>query len=450
MFKKPLIVVILLFSFLVQATSDLGVGDMIELMANVNGRATANFKKKAHNLLKLLPEGTLGTIEKKKILPSGNYGLKIMVTEGKNKNKSFWVYYNLKHPKIKLSKLTNANITDYEKTDSNTEDVEAANSGQLTEKQEVVVAEENKEEVPTTESLILNLKSLTNKTTEGPNQINTEGCADCATMTQEVPAVNGDNLSSREKLMLNYKKLGGDPTALKQALCFYDKNKESTFEAKGDPSKHKGITLGLKNVITINDQNKESSTNRLFVLNLETNEVESYFTGHGYGKDKKAVQDYTPSNPGQFKYNPYLKAPEFSNTNASYLTPRGFFITGNRSSRVPSKEKSWPYIMSLYGVQKGINDNSFLRTIYMHPFLGTDNSKLSSNMDNSPLLTSNPQSLTKGCTNLPPEHASKIIDQIKGEGAKGGSLYYTYTPIEKEAGDDYCGGTGLMYKNGAK
>ena len=441
--KKLLFVIILLLSFLVQASSDLGIGDMIELSASVNGRKTANFNKKNNNIKRVLPLGTFGKIEKKKILPSGNYGLKIAVTVGPNKDKSFWVYYNLKNPKIKLSTLKNAESKDFDKSESSTADIDLAESGQLTEKQDAIVA---KEEAPSTESLIENLKSFSHLATDGTDQIYKEGCAECSTMRQEKQNISPEKISSREKLMINYLKLGGDSTALKQAFCFLDKNKESLFEAKGDPSKDHGIKLNLKNIITINDQNKDSSTNRLFVLNLETMEVESYFTGHGYGKDKKAVQDYKPENPGHFKYNPYLKAESFSNTNSSYLTPRGFFITGNRSSRTPNKEKPWPYIMTLYGVQSGINDNSYLRSIYMHPFPGTDNSKLSSTHDTAPLLTYNPQSLTKGCTNLPPMHASSIIDKIKGEGVDGGSLYYTYTPIEKEAGDNYCGDTGLMHK----
>ena len=41
----------------------------------------------------------------------------------------------------------------------------------------------------------------------------------------------------REQLKTNYKKLGGDPTALEQALCFYDKNRGVNFDAAGDPSR---------------------------------------------------------------------------------------------------------------------------------------------------------------------------------------------------------------------
>jgi hypothetical protein len=440
--KNFLLFFFFLFSILVQAT-ELDVGDMIELSGTVNGRGSANFKKESHNIKKLLPKGTHGVIEKKTLLPSGNFGLKINVTEGKYKKKSFWVYYNLKKPKVILSTSKEAKTSDFEKSELITEKVEDAKSLKLTADQEALAA---KKETTPAETLVQNVTEVTKDLSKGPNISQEESCSDCVDTKEEEQKKVADITTSNDALMNNYTKLGGDPTALKQALCFYHKNQNASFKCVGELCQNSTLAIHNKKYITINDQNKDSDMNRLFILNLETNKVESYFTGHGYG-DKKAVDSYTPTNPGNFKYNPNLKTDQFSNKHTSFLTPRGFFLTGYRSKRDPTKEKPWTFDMKLYGLQKNINDESLNRFIEVHPFNGTNNNMASSDKDNTPIRSDNSQPLMQGCVNLPPDHASKIIDDIKEQGSSsGGSLYYNYTPTEKEAGDQYCGESGLMYK----
>ncbi|MDD4973741.1 MAG: murein L,D-transpeptidase catalytic domain family protein [Bacteriovorax sp.] len=441
MTNKKLTIGLIVLSFFSQAIIAFEKDDMIELSSAVNARGSLDFRRQTDNIKKILPKGTLGKIQKKIKLPTGNYGIKIAVANGKNKDQSFWIYYNTQKPLMKLSKATNAVADDFENTATSSATIEEAKSAKLTEDQKTIVANPEEDIVESfidLQSIKKDIDHSTSPVTSGKN------CSDSAQKIKQQSEPSKAS-SPREILMSNYTKLGGDPTALRQALCFFDKNKNATFQAKGDPGKSNGLTIGNEHFITINDQNKEDTTNRLFILNLETNEVTSYFTGHGEG-DKKAIRAYSPFNPGHFKFNPFVKTDQFSNANESYLTPRGFFITGNRESRQPTKGKTWRYRMRLYGLQAGINDNSFRREIHMHPYDTTSNQMLSSNTNDSPMTVFEAQPLTEGCTGLPPVYAGKIIDQIKGQGPKGGSLYYTYTPTEKEAGDDYCGDIGLLYK----
>lgn len=74
-----------------------------------------------------------------------------------------------------------------------------------------------------------------------------------------------------KSLYKNYTKLGGDPIALKQALCFYRKYRGTNFKAKGDGSHAGGISIKNQRYITINDLNKRSNKARMFVLDTETN-----------------------------------------------------------------------------------------------------------------------------------------------------------------------------------
>ncbi|MGZ3789986.1 MAG: murein L,D-transpeptidase catalytic domain-containing protein [Bacteriovorax sp.] len=429
MTNKKFIMALVLLSFFAEGVTALEKDDMIELSAAVNGRESANFKKETDNIKKTLPKGTLGKILEKVKFASGNYGLKITVASGENKDQSFWVYYNKKRPLMKLSTARTPAAVDFERPEVARVSIDEANSSQLTEDQPSIVddPEENAKA-----SLQVNFLSMKKDIDHSTNPVTTESVSDCAHLKELKQEINDVEPSTppatpREALMNNFLKIGGDPTALKQALCFFDKNKDSTFKAKGDPARGKGITLGNERFITINDQNKNSDHPRFFVLDLETNRVESYFTGHGSGQNKARTKFL----------NTYEKATHFSNEGGSNLTPRGFFITGS------TYNGTYGNSMRLYGLQEGINDNSFLRTVVMHPFKGTEPQMQSSDEDFRP-ITNLSQTMTKGCTDLSPKYAASIISRIKDKGTRGGSLYYTYTPTEKEAGDNYCGDDRLL------
>jgi hypothetical protein len=232
-----------------------------------------------------------------------------------------------------------------------------------------------------------------------------------------------------DDLFENFKKLNGDPRSLKQALCFYNKYKDTHFVAKGDPSRGY-IQIGNEKYIAINDLTQDKFQARFYVINLETGNIYSTISAHGGGRDTRTFFD-----------NVYV-ANHTSNHPNSFLSPRGFFITGER--KVSSMPK-WKYSMKLYGLQKDINDQSFDRAIIVHPYPGIE-AKLFSSNDPIPPKKVRPYGskdvhLSQGCTMLSPTYASKIIDLIKApsNSNRGGALYYNYTLEEKSYGDNYCG-----------
>jgi hypothetical protein len=249
------------------------------------------------------------------------------------------------------------------------------------------------------------------------------------------PKDDTDADSVREDLIANYKKLGGDPTALNQALCFYDKNRSINFKASGDPSRKGGIKIQNQRYITINDLNKNYFDSRMFVLDMDTGKVKTYYSAHGTG-GKKGVEE-SGSN-----------ATEFSNVDGSNATPRGFFITGARVNGSSDPKQRWKFSMKMHGLQEGVNDKSYARAVIMHSFPDVENDVATSD-DTNPKLKIEPRDfyLSKGCTMVGPKVADEIIDTIKAPNtSSGGSLYYNYTPIEKSRGDSYCGDENLMKK----
>lgn len=244
---------------------------------------------------------------------------------------------------------------------------------------------------------------------------------------------DADNL--REELKENYKKLGGDPVALQQALCFYDKNRGINFEAAGDPSRKKGIKIQNQRYITINDMNKSYFKSRMFILDLETGKVKTYYSSHGAG-GKKGVPE---SDAGTV---------ETSNLDGSNASPRGFFITGSRINGSSDPKQRWKFSMKLHGLQEGVNDRSYSRAVVMHSFPDVTNDVASSD-DEKPSLRTDPYPfyLSQGCTMVGPKVADEIVDTIKApNNSSGGSLYYNYSSVEKSRGDSYCGDENLMKK----
>jgi hypothetical protein len=242
-----------------------------------------------------------------------------------------------------------------------------------------------------------------------------------------------------KKIQNSFVALGGDSIALKQALCFFNKYKNEKFEAKSNPNLSNGIKITNQRYITIEDLVGPSSKPRLFVLDLQTGEVQVTFSSHGGGQKKLGERDVSKD---------IVK--ELSNVDNSKLTPRGFFITGHR---YPSSDE-WKFAMKLYGIQSGINDNTFMRNIVMHPFKGVEEQLYSSEngVKKSEIIQAKQvMPLSWGCTMLPTGHASGIIDKIKAPStSKGGSLYYNYSETEKKYGENYCGDENLMLKKGEK
>ncbi|MDR3553464.1 MAG: murein L,D-transpeptidase catalytic domain family protein [Syntrophobacteraceae bacterium] len=146
--------------------------------------------------------------------------------------------------------------------------------------------------------------------------------------------------------------------------------------------------------ITIIDYTEPSTSKRLYLIDLYSWDVTRLLVSHGKNSGK-------------------LYATRFSNRPDSLETPRGFFITGAEyyGPHGPS--------MVLYGLQKGINDNSYYRKIVMHgaSYVSWEAIQLNRRLHGIARL-----GLSEGCPAIPMQSAETVIDKIKD-----GSLLYMYS-----------------------
>jgi hypothetical protein len=234
-----------------------------------------------------------------------------------------------------------------------------------------------------------------------------------------------------QKMKANFEKLGGDPIALDQAICFLSENQDKNFNTKEGNK----VKIKNKDYMVIQDFTKPSSQKRFFLINRNTGDVEVMSSAHGMGIHDQGV------------YNSVVKPPEhFSNSPGSKLSPRGFMIT---SDYQPSNE-NWEWHMKFDGIQKGINDNTRSRAVVFHPgykksvytqsvwegraHSGEDPVNLTSSLNGSKNPKGFEQGMTEGCTAVAPEYAKEVYNKTKG-----GALYYNYTQTEAKKGSSYCG-----------
>lgn len=228
------------------------------------------------------------------------------------------------------------------------------------------------------------------------------------------------------KIQNGYMQLGGNITALNQAMCFHNKNKNRILKPYGDASKTQGITFSDSKYILIFDLTKSSRLPRLFVINLVTGEVEATTVAHGRGKGKQEVENK------EF-------AKHLSNKAKSFLSSHGWFITGERYNL---KNQIWKYGIHIYGLQKGVNNNVFQREVIMHPDPGVQGMLYTSAFGDS--IAEIPPSIVQprswGCLMLPPAVASDLIGRVEMQkGSNQGTLLYSFSSIEEKLGSSYCG-----------
>jgi hypothetical protein len=149
--------------------------------------------------------------------------------------------------------------------------------------------------------------------------------------------------------------------------------------------------------ITIIDYTEPSTSKRLFLIDLDSGNVTRFLVSQG-------------------KNSGLVYATRFSNRPESYESPRGFFMTG------PEYYGADGLSMLLYGLQKGINDNSFARKIVMHGacYVSEKAIELNRRLHGIARL-----GLSEGCPAVPMNAAPAIIDRIKD-----GSLLYMYAGAE--------------------
>lgn len=102
------------------------------------------------------------------------------------------------------------------------------------------------------------------------------------------------------------------------------------------------ISNKKNNILTIVDFTKPSTEERMYVLDLDNNEILlSTHVSHGKGSGD-------------------LYANSFSNKDGTYKSSPGFFLTGNIYDGINGDS------LELHGLEKGINDNARKRNIVIH------------------------------------------------------------------------------------
>lgn len=145
-----------------------------------------------------------------------------------------------------------------------------------------------------------------------------------------------------------------------------------------------------KQVLTVIDYGKASNQKRMWVIDLENDEV-PFHTYVSHGK-----------NSGQ------LYATNFSNIVNSKKTSLGTYLTAN------SYHGSRGYALRLQGLEKGINDNAMRRAIVIH----------GANYVNANFIGKSQRlGLSHGCPAISTQLTKPIIDLIKG-----GSVVYAFAP----------------------
>jgi hypothetical protein len=188
--------------------------------------------------------------------------------------------------------------------------------------------------------------------------------------------------SIEEKEMQVYKALKGNRFDLPNSECF-------TQALKGFYLlKEKGLIK--KNILTVVDFSMSSNIKRLWIINMETNEVVlQSLVAHG----RNTGDEF---------------ATNFSNISESFKSSLGFYTTAevyNGKHGVSLK---------LDGLEKGLNDNARNRAVVLH---GADY------VSESFIKAHNRLGRSQGCPAVPVSLANDIIDLIKG-----GACLYIYHP----------------------
>jgi len=156
-----------------------------------------------------------------------------------------------------------------------------------------------------------------------------------------------------------------------------------------------------KKILVIVDYTIDSSKKRLWVLDLSRKQVLSWLhVSHGSGSSGSSGS--TPQ-----------MATKFSNQEGSRASSLGVYVTENEYVGKHG------YSMRLQGLEKGINDAAFRRTIVLHP---------ASYVSQSFIDRNGYTGRSWGCFAVSPKASNKLINTIKD-----GSVLFAYGPgIEKD------------------
>jgi len=148
--------------------------------------------------------------------------------------------------------------------------------------------------------------------------------------------------------------------------------------------------LNNPDIIAIADFSQPSSNKRLYILDLRQYKILFHtLVAHGRNSGKEL-------------------ATSFSNLPSSHKSSAGFYITGETYSGRHG------YSLKLKGVEKGINDNAYNRSIVVHGANYVDESYISSQ---------GYIGRSQGCPAVPEKEAQPIINTIKDN-----TCFFIYEP----------------------
>lgn len=150
-------------------------------------------------------------------------------------------------------------------------------------------------------------------------------------------------------------------------------------------------TLANPTILTLIDYTQSSRDKRMFLINLQSLEVQSYLVAHG----KNSV---TPGTTGDIPG-------RFSNIDGSLMSSKGFFLTNNVYYGKHGRS------LELIGLEKS-NSNAYFRKIVIHG---------ASYVSDAIAKTAKRLGLSWGCPAVDYKYSDHIIDQIKN-----GSLLYIF------------------------
>lgn len=167
-------------------------------------------------------------------------------------------------------------------------------------------------------------------------------------------------------------------------------NLESFEEAMKGFYKLKDEGLVQKDILTLVDFSMSSNTKRLWVIDLSTNTILYHsLVAHG----RNTGEEYASS---------------FSNSNSSYKSSLGFYVTGETYNGKHGMS------LKLDGIEKGINDNARVRGVVMHAANYVSNTFIKYNKRLGRSL---------GCPAIPEEALKGIVNTIKNK-----SCLFIYHP----------------------
>ena len=206
--------------------------------------------------------------------------------------------------------------------------------------------------------------------------------ADTAIAVKDSVSVDDSVMNAFGKYGFLYNQMKLDSLGLSQEAFNYGLQGYMNMVSNGEVKKN--------NIISIVDFSLPSSKKRLFIIDVTTGKLLfNTFVSHGRNSGKEM-------------------ATEFSNDINSFKSSLGFFVTGNTYSGEHG------YSLRLEGMEEGINDNAYNRSIVMH----------AANYVNEKVVqVKGFLGRSLGCPAVPPTLHKAIINTIKD-----GSCLFLYSP----------------------